>query len=117
MSTLVLGPTSRPLSRRAVHFLVFWESLARKRAPTVDPGLPQDPQSVPKTAPRAPKMHPKTDLESLRHAKGTPRGLRGTPLEEKDQKKTQKSLREGPYHRKIAVAASLQWVYKKIWVE
>ena len=98
---MVLGRASQPLSRRGVHFLVFWEPLARKRAPTVDPGVPQDPQSVPKWGPRVPKMHPKSYLGGLGHAKGTPRGLRGTPPEEKDLKKTQKLTSGRPVCQKI----------------
>ena len=59
---MVLGRASQPLSRRGVHFLLFLEPLARKRAPTVGHGVPQDHQSVPKWGPRVPKMHPKSDL-------------------------------------------------------
>ena len=86
----MLGRTSRPLSRRAIHFLVFLDSLARKRAPTVDPALPQDPQSVQKWIPRVPKMHPKTDLGRLGQAKGAPKGLWGTPPTKKTSKKHRK---------------------------
>ena len=87
----MLGRTSRPLSRRRLPFLVFFlASLAPKRAPTDDPALPQDTQSLPKCAPRVSKMHPKTDLGRLGHAKGAPKGLRGTPPRKKTSKRHRK---------------------------
>ena len=104
---MVLRQGSQLLSGRGVHFLVFCWPLARQRAPTVGPGVPQDPQSVRKWRPRVPKMHPKSDLGGLGHAKGTPRGLRGTPPEEKDLKKTQKLTSGRPVYQKICSSCVL----------
>ena len=96
------------LQRTVPTFLSLGTLWGRKIRPMGHPGLPKDLQRGPKWCPRGPKMTPKRHLEASKGAKGLPRGLRGTPPEQKDVKKTPKFTRGQPSAMKFVVTDSLQ---------
>ena len=109
---------NKPLLQHTVPTFLSLETLwGRKVRPMGHPGLPKDSQRCPKSRPGGPKMPPKKHLEASKGAKGLPRGLRGTPPEQKDVKKTPKFTGGQPSAMKFVVADSLQEASENLFLQ